>query len=36
MRDRIQSAGGRLDVRSTLGEGTVVEGRFRWEDAQNR
>nr|WP_240918084.1 histidine kinase [Phycicoccus sp. HDW14] len=31
MRDRIHSAGGRLDVRSTPGEGTVVEGRFRGE-----
>ncbi|MBM6398771.1 sensor histidine kinase [Phycicoccus sonneratiae] len=29
MRDRIQSAGGRLAVHSTPGEGTVVEGRFR-------
>lgn len=36
MRDRIQSAGGRLDVRSTVGEGTVVAGRFRSEGAENR
>ncbi|HMM96080.1 histidine kinase [Phycicoccus sp.] len=28
MRDRLQSAGGRLDVRSTPGDGTTVEGVF--------